>query len=154
MREKMYSTKLDFVFAATSMAGREAFSVGDAEIDGQHEALFQRAAMVAMAIEQQLGDGLQQDLLREMINEEALHFAAEEALMRRVGYPDVETHVKEHNRLLAETQATAKAVADGAISCAEGLQRISNMLLNHMLGWDLRYKTFVQEFRPRLNSGG
>lgn len=146
----MYSTKLDFVFAATSMAGRESFSVGDDEIDRQHESLLQRAAMVAMAIEQELDAGLQQDLLGEMIKEEALHFIAEEALMRTIGYPDVEAHVDEHERLLAETKATAKEIADGDMSCADGLHRISSVLLNHMLVWDLRYKTWVHEYRPNL----
>lgn len=145
----MYTEKLDFVFAATSMAGRGAFSVGDLEIDRQHASLLERAAMVAMVIEQELGDGLQKDLLREMIKEEALHFASEEALMREIGYPAVEDHVEEHKRLIDVARSTENAINRGSTSCCEGLHQMSSKLLNHMLRWDLRYKTWMQEHRPR-----
>ena len=73
-----------------------ALSIGHAEIDNQHIALFRHFREFIDGCSQ--GDA--KDVLIELharLKEYAdQHFAAEEALMQKVGFPDLEQHRRKH----------------------------------------------------------
>jgi len=73
-----------------------SLAIGVAEIDAQHKTLFERVGRLEAAVE--AGEPyFRLEELFAFLNTYALtHFAAEEGLMRKVGYPGLSEHVREH----------------------------------------------------------
>ncbi len=73
-----------------------SLSVGDAEIDEQHQELFRRAERLITAL--RAGDRSEVDpVLGYLVDYVASHFEAEERLMRELDYPDRDAHQAAHD---------------------------------------------------------
>ena len=84
----------------------DSLATGDSLVDEQHRELvdlFDRLAAVESASD---SPEIVQDALERLADYVVSHFAAEEALMERVGYPPslVLAHVEEHRNLTARTR--------------------------------------------------
>jgi hemerythrin len=112
-----------------------AFACGDATIDAQHQELFNRVNAFLEACAQ--GKGRDQltaalDFLHAYCAE---HFANEERMMRKAGYPGCEAHVELHSHLLnlaGELRThlqSARASSSDVIIFAEAL---SKWLVDHI----------------------
>jgi hemerythrin len=86
-------------------------SIGVPEIDRHHQELFERIDAFEDAVLSRDRASAARTLafLREYAR---LHFAAEEALMRAVGYPARLAHEAEHARFFATVEALAEALAE------------------------------------------
>lgn len=74
-------------------------TVGIAEIDSQHRELIQRANRFSDAIAQIDQSSSVQESLDDLLLFSREHFAFEEQLMAKYGFPDLESHIQEHRRL-------------------------------------------------------
>ena len=126
---------------------KEHFVIGDPLIDGQHRAFFDEVAAVAGALD--CGGGREEVIgfYRAFYGGLLVHFRDEEAMLARVGFPDLEEHRAEHQALLASVSAV-----EGMLLTADELdqwrfivKRLSVALVEHLAGTDMRYKRFLRE---------
>jgi hemerythrin-like metal-binding protein len=83
----------------TTTTWNPALETGHADIDHQHRTLFARADRLIEAVQGGSGDAEVAYVfrfLREYVHE---HFKAEEGLMHRHGYPEVELHAGLHQQI-------------------------------------------------------
>ena len=72
-------------------------AIGVSEIDAQHKALFERAGKFEAAVRAREPYYRLEDLFAYLLDYARVHFAAEEQLMRDMGYPRLAEHVQEHS---------------------------------------------------------
>lgn len=74
----------------------ENLTLGVSEIDTQHKEIFVRFESLSKACQEQHGSDVVIDLLDYLLEYVAEHFAAEEALMKKVNYPGLEEQLAQH----------------------------------------------------------
>jgi len=118
------------------------FCVGDEAIDHQHEILFR----LADAFIRSIGVSERQRCADQLYDYSRNHFAYEEALMRRVGFPGLEDHVQAHKQLLERLETLSHRISNDSLDQME-LQAFLQQLtvlhfrkedakLVHYLGYD------------------
>jgi len=123
----------------------DTLSVQIREIDAQHKKLIDSINRLHQAMLEQKGKDLQKEIIGEMCDYAASHFALEERYMERFNYAASEEHRREH-ALFTQEAAELKARADrgGLILTVEILSFLRDWLKNHILGTDMKY---VEHFR-------
>jgi hemerythrin len=86
----------------TTLVWQERFSVGVKGIDRQHRELLARANALFAAIASEVSDDELESLVAFLKGYVHTHFACEERLMRRHGYPGYARHLAEHQRFIDE----------------------------------------------------
>lgn len=77
-------------------------SVGIALIDSQHREIIERVNQIADSVAKRNHSEVVQKILGGLILFTSEHFALEERFMVEHGFPDMESHVEEHRRLLQQ----------------------------------------------------
>lgn len=124
----------------------EAMSVGNKELDRQHQQLFELINRLAEYQNNLLDSGESirmdyvQDILNELANYASYHFEYEEMLLRGVAYDQFNTHRQSH---LQYVERVAELLVDGI----QGNINFSNILIfvrdwwvDHVLHSDMQYK--------------
>jgi hemerythrin-like metal-binding protein len=130
----------------------DAYSVGVADLDRQHRKLIDMI--------NQLGDlpaeknaesaAALHEILSALFDYTQTHFRDEEAHLRRMGYPQLEAHEREHAAFVAKI-ATFNMAALGGILDSMGVQRyLREWLLSHILKSDMHYRRFAEENNSTL----
>jgi diguanylate cyclase (GGDEF)-like protein/hemerythrin-like metal-binding protein/PAS domain S-box-containing protein len=99
-------------------------------IDDQHRQIVQMVNDLNRSLEEVRDDGELQNSFAALLKFTASHFATEEALMERHGYPHLEEHKKQHVHLVQELQEIAAEFKQGAE--LRLLQAIKDWLLGHI----------------------
>lgn len=98
---------------------RDAYNSGDADIDRQH---------------------------RTLVEDIAEHFADEERLHQRIGYPDRGAHAAEHAKLLGKAGDLLEGAVNGPLVPAELFQFLAHEVVAlHLLGADRRYFPYLDQ---------
>jgi hemerythrin len=84
-------------------------SVGIALIDSQHQELIGRVNEIANGITKNDQSEALQEMLSGLLLFVSEHFAFEERLMAEYDFPEVESHIEEHHRLLQQLSNIIKA---------------------------------------------
>lgn len=124
---------------------REEYSIGNAEIDGQHRRLFELLDELYQAV--CVGDGAPavKAVLEELVDYTREHFYIEEALMREMRYPALEHHQAEHQQLLAEVKRKVSAFERGdKVPSIELLEFMHLWLSNHIMTCDRQVAAFLE----------
>lgn len=112
----------------TLLVWEDALSVGDAHIDDEHKHLF----LLMDQLYEAMKGGLPREnvgaLLDELVRKTELHFAEEEAFMKRIAYADFAEHKTEHERLLRDVYEVQSRFHSGAIS-------ITVSVSNYLAAW-------------------
>jgi len=95
-----------------SMEWTASLSVGDAEIDAQHQELFRRVNALVTACADGRGADVVLDTLVYLVEYTRQHFAAEEREMRAARYPDFEAHRQAHARFFETVAALQDEVEE------------------------------------------
>lgn len=90
------------------IAWREALSVGDPRIDGDHKKLIGFVNDLYDAIEGEKSDRVVGNIILELVQYTKDHFAREEACMRATNYPDYQRHKKIHAALTGQVLIMAE----------------------------------------------
>lgn len=90
------------------LAWREALSVGDPTIDGDHRKLIGFVNDLQDAIDGQKSDQIVGKIILELVQYTKDHFQREEACMRGAGYPDYERHRQIHRALTGQVLLMAE----------------------------------------------
>ncbi len=99
-------------------------------IDDQHRQIVQMVNDLNRSLEEGRNDAELKNLFAALLAFTATHFATEEALMARYGYPQVDEHKKQHVSLVHELQVIAAEFNQGAE--LRLLQSIKDWLLGHI----------------------
>jgi hemerythrin len=118
-------------------------STGVPKLDEQHKALFQWLAELENAtVEERTLFGVY--VLTRLKHYMREHFAAEEALMRAAGYPDLEQHVAQHAEFRARLEELQLKSIGEDISL-DTVRFLNHWLCNHIAVTDLAYVPYLKK---------
>ncbi|MEI6558307.1 MAG: bacteriohemerythrin [Rhodospirillaceae bacterium] len=140
-----------FLYVLSNRAGRslicwsDEMSVGDADIDNDHQMLIDLINQLATA--DACNDRASAEfVIDELIQYTMQHFAREEDLLERLGYPDLAAHMGCHISLSRQVLALRERFFNGFSGRLSGdiLDFLSTWLSNHILREDLRYAPLIR----------
>lgn len=124
----------------------DSLSVQVAEIDGQHQKLVRMINELNDAMRQGKGKEMLGPIVSGLIGYARTHFSTEEQYFERFGYPDADSHRKEHaefTRKVTEFKAGFDAGKFGL--SIEIINFLSDWLQKHIMGVDRKYVSFFHE---------
>jgi hemerythrin len=125
-------------------AWKDAYCIGVPEIDAQHRRLYSLAAELHTAMNSGKGKNVLGGVLQNLINYTKSHFAAEEKLMQRCGYPDLAAHRAKHDEMTQKVLQLQHDFQAGNIMLSiEVMEYLNNWLRQHIGGTDRQYVPFV-----------
>jgi len=123
-----------------ALVWNDSYKIHDPEIDAQHQELFVRANLFLAATDKAGLTAAAMSLFKYTRE----HFAHEEQLMKRIDYPALAAHVKQHNDLITKLYDVAQRIADNTLD-QEALETfLSDWLLNHIGSSDSKLAKFVK----------
>lgn len=128
---------------ARTIAWTADMETGIPAIDSDHRVLL--ALVNQIAYEDNKGDRTAVEfVLDELLGYSALHFAREEALLERCGYPDLDHHRRIHKALLDQVRGLQRRMVAFTQGLGEELHRfLGDWLTSHILGEDMAYVPYV-----------
>jgi len=122
------------------------YSVNIKTIDDQHQELVNILNRLFVAVSKREGDLAIAGILDALVSYTQTHFALEERLMRQAKYKDLEPHIAEHKKLLAELDQLAKKhMLEEKTIYFEMLTFLKTWLKEHIKGVDTKYSAALQE---------
>ena len=135
----------------------EEFSVGVARIDRQHRELFRIGGELVVAMKN-ISQGLDEydhvrELLAELSDYTVYHFEAEEELMEKHGFPELDSHQKIHNLFIGRLEDIdlAEMDRDQEKFLNELLNFVADWVENHILQEDARYADYFSGLDQEIN---
>lgn len=123
-----------------------ACSVDVRSMDDQHSILMDTTNELRLGLLRGGGRELVSEILDRLIEFTRMHFFSEEQLLRQTGFPALDEHCTEHQRLLRKLRDAAHRAQHGE---AERMQPLMSMLrdgyLEHIEGPDQKYGPWLNE---------
>ncbi len=127
-----------------AFAWSEMYSVHIEALDRQHQTLFSTINELNDALSEGRGGTVVDDVLGRLVEYTATHFAAEEGLMRKYGFPGLGEHRQKHEELTRKVQDFVKEHKAGKVGVpAELMLFLQGWLRDHILGTDHEYGPFL-----------
>jgi hemerythrin len=125
----------------------DAYSVGSKLIDTQHKGLVEMTNELFKGCDR--GDEVisYMKTIQSAVNYAKIHFATEERFMQKVGYPQYDTHKKEHESFVAEVLKQVKTYEDGNSEPIDFALFLKNWLLNHIAVSDKQYSPYLEKIK-------
>jgi hemerythrin-like metal-binding protein len=120
---------------------KDAYRVGDADIDEQHQELFKRAHNILHAVT----NAEQAHAAMRLFEYTRTHFSFEEECMRRIRYPDLDSHRALHMELSKKLGSISRSIAKNELVKEELEDFVSHWLLIHIATVDKRLADYCQE---------
>lgn len=117
----------------------EQLSVGLDTIDKEHRKLLDILNSMHDAMAKGKGKEMVGVVLQELVQYTVSHFAHEEELMRKHGYPDFETHKGIHQGVTRKVLDYQKKHSAGTINTIEVLNFLTDWLKKHIMETDKKY---------------
>lgn len=121
-----------------------AMAIGDASVDADHQVLL--ALVNQISAEENREDAAAVEfVLDELLGYTALHFAREEELMARIGFPDLDHHRLVHQSMIGEVRRMQhRLMVSFTPRLGDDLHRfLGRWLTSHILGEDRQYVPFL-----------
>ncbi len=129
------------------LAWNASYSVGVPELDDQHRRLIELINQVGddYGPRNSFTDGLFHEVLRDMFDYTQVHFQAEEDHLRRIAYPQLAAHEREHATFTARVMEFIDAARHGRQD-RKGIHGfLLNWLVSHILESDMRYRGYARD---------
>ncbi len=123
---------------AYSIEWNDELSIGDAELDAEHRHLIQLIAQVPDMPAP--GDA---PLLAAALEFAKVHFEAEEAYMRLVGYPGLAAHASDHRILTRTLLVHMKRYDEGGTDPRSLKQFLFRWTRDHIMGEDRKFGLYM-----------
>jgi hemerythrin len=128
---------------------RDEYSVGVEQFDSQHQHLLEIINKLTTRSGQSLNSELVSQTLKEMFDYAMEHFTAEEELMQKYAYPEIESQKKQHSYFLkTATELSKYPVNEKEESIDEIAEFLNVWWIIHILKWDMKYKGFFKAKLP------
>ena len=119
----------------------EKYSVGDEGIDAQHKQMLE----LANSLEDEMSAEDARSTILRLFQHAREHFADEEALMKKVGYPDLESHRKLHEDLITDLTNISARPFDDRAGVLEFRNFVYEWIIDHIMVKDLDYARYVRK---------
>ena len=123
---------------------RDSYNTGVGIMDKEHKQLVDLIETMHEAIRDGATIETVGKVLTEMAEYTDVHFRTEEKLMEEYNYPDIDSHKKEHKKLIKEAESFSKKLAE---HYPDGLQEfykfLREWLVNHILDVDKKLGEFL-----------
>jgi hemerythrin len=127
---------------------REEYNTNIKEMDEHHRELFKTANKLYDEIHSGRNQSVLEDTLNFLIRYTEDHFSQEEKLMEDYDFPECETHIKYHVRLIQEVQELKSKYAAGE-------KRVDMSIINFLKDWIINHiLTEDRKYGPYLNDKG
>lgn len=124
----------------------DSFSVNVAEIDQQHKKLISMINELSDAMKQGKGKDILGKIVNSLLGYTATHFKTEENYFDQFGYPDTDSHKKEHIAFVQKVSDFKDGFEKGSLSLSiEVINFLSDWIQNHIKGTDKKYSPFFNE---------
>lgn len=115
----------------------ESFSVKVAEIEQQHKKPVSMINEISDAMKQRKVKEVLEKIVNGLVEYALTHFKTEEKYFTRFGYPDTESHKKEHNDFVQKVKDFKDGFEKGKLTLSvEVMNFLSDWLQNHIKGTD------------------
>lgn len=126
------------------MTWTDTYNTGIAEIDQQHKKLVEMLNVMHDAMTKGQAKAVLGKILGELVNYCAGHFATEEKLFDKHGYPDAADHKDKHQKMVSKVLALQAQFEEGkAMITLEVMDFLQQWLDKHILGTDKKYGPFL-----------
>jgi len=123
----------------------DKFSVGVRQLDKQHQKLFFLINGMYESMSKGEGKKAVERVIENLLEYTQTHFAEEEGLMEKHGYPEYPSHRQEHLELIARVMQFQKDFLDGnAFLSVQILNFLRDWLSNHIMKTDMKYSAFFK----------
>jgi len=123
-----------------AMVWDSSFSTTIPTFDEQHKKLFAMVNELSDAMQHKRSKEAIGSVLRRLIEYTGSHFAAEEEVFRRTGYPEEEAHRRQHQELVQKAVALQDKFNSGEMLLTqEVIEFLQDWLVKHIKGTDQRY---------------
>ncbi|HYC41612.1 MAG TPA: bacteriohemerythrin [Noviherbaspirillum sp.] len=117
----------------TYLTWSNELAVGNSFIDGDHQKLIDMVNRLHALMSEGKGKDVLDKVLHNLITYTQEHFRREEDLMRKMGYPGLEEHKAEHEKLLLQVLELQKKFQSGAATLSiQVLHFLRDWLINHI----------------------
>jgi len=124
---------------------KDEYSLGLDKVDRQHQHMFEIINKIIDCPNQPKCVELAGETLKEMIDYARVHFADEEMLMQKYGYPEIESHKKQHDYFINTTAELAVNFMDNQNTTGDEIAEfLALWLTNHILKSDMKYRDFFK----------
>jgi hemerythrin-like metal-binding protein len=121
-----------------------SYSVKVERCDQDHKELFSLTNDLYEAMRVGKGSQVVEHIVEELKEYTKSHFAAEEALMAKAGYPALSDHREEHRKLIESVDKLQKDMKDGTVGQSVGVATFLNdWLMNHIKKTDQLYSAHL-----------
>jgi len=122
----------------------DRYNVGHAELDTQHQQLFELVNhfddVIPMGMPAELGL-----IVDDLIRITRAHFTFEETLMQNHGFPGMAEHTKMHGELIRQLQDMRVRMSAGGHESSKSIARfLADWLTNHILREDMAYRPYLK----------
>lgn len=116
------------------------FDLGVARIDAQHRKLFDYVNALEEAMRKGQGRQVLDKVLASVAAYTREHFATEEELMQRTGFPELLAHKAAHDAFVKRVQEFQRQHQAGEVGVTiELIASLGDWVRNHVLGMDRKY---------------
>jgi hemerythrin len=124
---------------------QDNFNLGMPDIDDQHKSLLDLINQVWNAVVSKAPVREQIRLVEELERYTISHFAAEEAFLKSIDYPEFEQHKALHEAFVKRVADEKANLASHGYLGLEIMHFLNDWLINHILGVDKKYAQFANE---------
>jgi methyl-accepting chemotaxis protein len=127
----------------TLMDWNDSLTVNIEEIDNQHKCLIGLINRVYKGMMMDEGKEVLSKALEDLVDYTKTHFGYEERMFKQHGYPDMQSHVAKHEKLVGQVMDFYNKFQSGEVEVDnELLKFLKNWLVNHIMGTDKEYCSF------------
>lgn len=124
----------------------DSFSVKVVEIDRQHQKLVGMINDLHDAMKQGKSKDVLDKIIKDLIGYAGTHFRTEEKYFDQFGYPDADSHKKEHSDFTKKVAEFKDGFDAGKLGLSiKVMNFLSNWLQNHIKVVDKKYGPFFNE---------
>ncbi|MCK5236682.1 MAG: hemerythrin family protein [Deltaproteobacteria bacterium] len=124
----------------------ESFSVGVAQMDREHKRIIEMINLLLRDPEADTSSETVSEILTRITKYAGEHFATEEEILERHGYPELSSHKEKHRAFRKKAVAFCLDTMDGQISVpADALYYLKEWWTQHILTVDMRLSSFYKE---------
>ena len=121
----------------------DSYRIGVYEADRQHQQLFD----LANALPEDPSEAELKRAIMALYVHTREHFAFEEALMQRMGYPKCGEHTRQHEDLIERLNRSAQDLSGSPESILAVKQLLHEWVIDHIATFDREYARFAQSLQ-------
>ena len=126
---------------------REEWNSGNELVDHQHRELLEMVNAIANNSLMETDEGLIHNEIENIIHHTAEHFATEERILKKIGYPYYKNHSNLHEGLLLRAKELEEAYLKGEIKLSVFLAfLLDDVIVGHLLDMDTKFFPHMKEY--------